>query len=132
MIVVTTVGLACDEAEVEPEPEVATLRLVLGGSTTVDINAETGAGGPIVISGSTSFSAQFLKVDGSPETLVTDADFRLDVTPTNTAIVTFTRSGAFAGTFNKVSTGSTTITFALYHLEEMHDEFSWPVPITVN
>jgi hypothetical protein len=129
------IAAACDDPPApEPEPEVATLRLIIGGTDTVLVNTATGAvvSGPITIAANTDFTAQFLKADSTPETIVTDADFRLDVTPASTAIVTFTRSSAFAGTLNKVTAGSTNISFALFHLEEQHNEFDHPVPITVN
>jgi hypothetical protein len=137
ILAVLVIGVACDDDEpVEPEPEVAVFRLIFPGAVpdTVFVDAETGAvtSGPITISVNSAFTAQFLKDDGTPETIVNDASFRLDVTPTNTAIVTFTRTSPFSGTLNKVTTGSTSISFALFHLEEMHNEFSWPVPITVN
>jgi hypothetical protein len=127
---------ACDDSTPPPapEPEVATLRLVIGGTDTVSVDVATGVvtSGPITIAATTTFMAEFLLANGQPEPLVTDAEFRLDVTPANPGVVTFSRTSAFAGTLNKVSAGATTINFALYHLEEMHNEFDRPVPITVN
>jgi hypothetical protein len=126
---------ACDDpAAPPPEPEVATLRLIIGGNDTVLVNTENGnvVSGPITIAANTAFTAQFLKADSTAETLVNDTEFRLDVTPANTGVVTFTRSSAFAGMLNKVTAGSTTINFALFHLAEQHNEFDHPVSITVN
>jgi hypothetical protein len=138
MLAVLVNGVGCDETVVPPpEPEVATMRLIfpsLNDTVFVTIDPWTVTSGPITISANTAFTAQFLKDDGTPETLVTDAEFRLDVTPANTGFVTFTRSGAFAGTLNRVAAGSTTIEFALFHLEAMHHEWGegQNVPITVN
>jgi hypothetical protein len=134
MLTVLFLGTACDdETPVEPEPMVATMRLTVG-SQTVDV-ASNGAvtGGPIVISANTAISAQWLLANGMPEPLVTAAEFQLNATPADMGVVTFTRTSAFAGTLNKVTTGSTTIAFALYHIEEMHEDFGpHNVSITVN
>jgi hypothetical protein len=120
--------------EPEEEPEVATMRLVVG-SQTINVNARTGVvtGGPIVLApGATAgVTAQFLLADGAPEPLVTDASFRLDATPANTGIVAFSRTGPFAGTLSGVAAGSTTVVFGLFHLEEGHEEFEWPVAVQV-
>lgn len=135
MLAALAIGVGCAEDPVEPEPEVATLRIIFASlNDTVFVNVATGVvtSGPITIAANTAFTSQFIKDDGTPETLVTDAEFRLDATPANAAIVTFTRSSAFAGTLNKVAAGSTTINFALYHLVEAHNEFDRPVAITVN
>lgn len=135
MLAALAIGVGCaDDPIVEPEPEVAILRLIFPGPDTVFVDVATGVvtSGPIAIAANTAFTSQFIKLDGTPETLVTDAEFRLDVTPANAAVVTFTRSSAFAGTLNKVAAGSTTINFALYHLVEAHNEFDRPVAITVN
>ena len=135
MLAVAAFGTACDDDEVVPEPEVATLRLVfpsLNDTVFVDVATGNVTSGPITISANIAFNAQFLKDDGEPETLITDATFELRVTPVNTAMVTFTRTGAFGGSLNKIATGSTTIDFELYHLEEMHGEWTRSVPITVN
>jgi hypothetical protein len=67
-----------------------------------------------------------------PEPLVTSTTFRLDVTPVNPAIVSFARTGAFAGTLTGAGSGqSTSVTFGLFHLEHGHEEFEWPVVIQV-
>jgi hypothetical protein len=125
-------GCEDDPVVEDPEPEVATMRLVIG-SQTINVDAGTGAvtGGPIAIgSGNTAVSVQWIKEDGTPETIVTAADFELLVEPANTAIVTFSRTGAFTGNLVGGANGSTTITFGLFHLEEGHEEFEWPVPVT--
>jgi hypothetical protein len=136
MLAALAFGAACeDDPVIEPEPEVATLRLIfpsLNDTVFVDVGTGTVTSGPITIAANTAFNAQFIKDDGTPETLVTDADFQLNVTPANTGVVTFTRASAFAGTLNKVSAGSTSINFALFHLAEAHNEFDRPVAITVN
>lgn len=129
-------AVACDETTPpEPEPDVETLRLVfptLNDTVFVDVGTGDVTSGPIAISANTNFTAQFLKADGTPETLVTATDFQLNVTPVATGVVSFTRSSAFAGTLNKVAAGSDNIDFALFHIGEQHNEFVRRVPITVN
>lgn len=136
LLAALAIGAACeDDPLAPPEPEVATLRLVFASlNDTVFVNTANGVvtSGPITIAANTAFTAQFLKADGTPEGLVTDAEFRLDVVPANTGVVTFARSSAFAGTLTKVTAGSTTINFALFHLAEAHNEFDHNVAITVN
>ena len=127
------VSACSDSVEPEAEPDVATLRLTIG-TQTVSVNVSSGAvtGGPIVIPrGSTVVAATFLRADGSAEPLVTATTFRLDVTSGNNAIVTFTRTGPFAGTVNGLQTGTGTVTFALFHLEEAHTEWSRAVSVQV-
>jgi hypothetical protein len=133
MLSALVIGAACSEDEVEAEPEVATLRLLIGTNDTVLVSDNgTVTSGPIAISANTTISAQWLKADGTPETIVTDAVFQLNVIPANSGVVTFTRTSAFAGTLNRVSAGSTTIQFSLFHIAEGHEDFGpFPVSITV-
>lgn len=136
MLAALVIGVGCeDDPIVEPEPEVATLRVIFPSlNDTVFLDVATGnvTSGPITIAANTAFTTQFIKLDGTQEALVTDATFRLDVTPANAAVVTFTRTSAFAGTLIKVAAGGTTLNFALFHLVEAHNEFDRPVAITVN
>jgi hypothetical protein len=128
-------GIACnDSTEPEPEPEVATMRLVVGGSATITVAANgTVTGGPITISGTTTIVATWLRDDGTEDPVVDASTFELAVEIDDESIVTFTRASAFAGTLNKVAAGSTSATFALFHVEEGHEDFGpFPVPITVN
>jgi hypothetical protein len=133
-LIAAAAALACDETTPpEQEPEVATMRLTVG-SATIDVEEDgTVTGGPITISGNTSISAAWLKADGTAEDLVTGADFELTVEIANEAFVTFTRTGPFAGTLNRVAAGTTTATLALLHIEEQHEDFGpFPVSIVVN
>ena len=128
-----TVSACSDSTEPDPEPAVATLRLVIG-TQTVSVNVASGAvtGGPVIIArGNTNVTATFLRADGSAEALVTGTLFRLDGTSSNSAVVTYTSTGAFTGTLNGVQAGTGTVTFALHHLEEGHNEWSRGVSIQV-
>jgi hypothetical protein len=108
------------------------MRLTVGAQT-IDVDAELGTvtGGPIAIgAGNTAVSVQWLKDDGSPETIVNATDFELTVEPTNAAIVTFSRTGAFTGNLVGGTNGTTNVTFGLFHNGEGHHEFEWPVSVT--
>jgi hypothetical protein len=113
----------------DPEPEVATIRLTVGGNAVTI--AENGAvtGGPLRISTTDqTLTAEFLRADGSPELLVTSQTHRLDLTGgTN---VTFTRASAFSGAIRGSAAGTTTMQVSLFHLEENHPDFG-PFPIQV-
>lgn len=138
LLAVSLVGAACSDDSTEPddddEPEVATLRLAVGAQT-INVNVQSGVvtGGPILLATNTTtpVTATFLRADGSLEPLITNATFRLDVTPANTNIVTFTRTGPFSGTLRGVAAGSTSVDFSLFHLEEGHSELNRPVSVTV-
>ncbi|HXV85510.1 MAG TPA: hypothetical protein VD793_02370 [Gemmatimonadales bacterium] len=130
---VALLGGSCPD-EVEQEPEVAAVRLTVGTQTVeVSDNGTVTPAAGITINATTNLSATFLRADGSTETLVTDAEFELRVTSQSTGVVTFTRTGPFAGTLNKLSTGPTQLSVELFHLVEQHPDFGpFPVPITVN
>lgn len=127
-------GVACSGGRLGPDPEVATLMLHFPGNDTVFVDIASGVvtSGPIAIFNTVDFTAQFFAADGTPDGRVTDARFRLDVTPANTGIVTFTRGGSFDGTINKVTNGTTNIAFALVRIAEGTNEFNRSVAIEVN
>ena len=136
LAMVASLAACNDDPVVDDEPNIATMRITIG-SQTVDVDVfGTVTGGPITLTTTVdpAVTVQWLILDGSPDPLVTAAEFELRVEPANTGIVTFTSTGAFTGTLNGVTTGSTTIEFILWHLEEDHDEFGEgvPVPVTVS
>ena len=126
--------LACNSTDAEPEPEVETARIVLGADTVLVDSDGTVSNGPITIGvGSTAFSVQWLKADGSIETLVDPGEYQLEVASSNPGIVVFTRASAFGGNLVGISVGSTTVDFQLFHVEEGHADFSGhPVQVIVN
>jgi hypothetical protein len=112
----------CGSDPVEPEePEIGSIRLTVGSQTLVI--TEGGPQGTLTISGaSSSVSVAFFDDVGDSMTLDAD-EFELRLTPANTGVLTFTRTGAFTGTLNRVSAGSTTMTVSAYHKVEQHDDF---------
>ena len=109
------------------EPEVETMRVVIGGTTvnftgatcTPSVNSVT-----IPTTGAT-VTATFLDHDGDLLTLDAN-EFRLNVEPAGR----FTRSGAFGGTLRGGTPGTASISFALFHIEEQHTDFG-PCSVSV-
>lgn len=135
LVIASMSATACKKNPTEPsnEPQVASLRVSIGSQTITVSETGTVTGGPIVVArnSTTPFTVTFLKADGSVETSVTSSTFRLDVTSDNTATASFTRTGAFSGNLAAGATAGTTIMrFALFHLEEQHNDFG-PLPIAV-
>jgi hypothetical protein len=121
---------ACDEDPVEPDEhaeELAEVRLTVG-SQTLTIN-EGGAQGDLTIpNGPSSVTATFLAGDGDAVTLDGE-EFEIRLNTQNAAIVTFTRTGPFAGTLTGVADGSAVVAVSVFHKEEGHDDFG---PFNVN
>jgi hypothetical protein len=137
LLVAALASTACDDddlTDLEDEPNVATMRLVVG-TQTINVVAATGVvtGGPIVIArgASVNVNATFLTPSGSIDPVVSSTAFRLSATSFNTSVVTFTPIGSFNGLLTGVSAGTTTIEFGLFHQAEQHNEFAWPVTVTV-
>jgi len=133
MLFALVFGGGCVEGSLGPDPEVATLLLLFPGNDTVlfDISSGVVSSGPIAMFTNVDFTAQFLLEGGTPDPRVTEALFRLDVTPANTGIVTFTRATPFSGALNRVSVGNTQIVFALVRVASGANEFAATVPIEV-
>ena len=132
-------GAACEEVPSiirMPRIDLQTVRIVVPSlNDTILMDAFTGqvTSGPITTTAiNTDFVAQFLKADGSPQPLVTDVDYRLDVRAENLNIVTYVQTGPFAGTLHKVNGGSTNVVFILVNRNDNISEFVRGIPITVN
>jgi hypothetical protein len=128
--------VGCDDDGTEPEDDPADaieeMRLTIGsGTVTIDRGGNV-SGGPVTIAaGATVVTAVFLDDEGA--TVGGLDEFELRVTPTNTGIMTWQSTSAFSGTLTHVSAGSTTVGFALYHIEEMHEDFGpFDVSITAS
>ncbi len=133
LLLLLAAGAACQE-ELGPEPEIATVMLYFPGNDTVFFDVESGivSSGPIEIFGNADFTVGFFAPNGQPDERVTEARYRLDVTPANTGVVTFARGTSFSGTLNKVASGSTTIEFAVYEFAVSGNLVTFTAPINVN
>lgn len=144
-------GGGCESTgDPEPEPQIATMRLTIGGSQTVNVTGQSAPGGscvasqPIAIArnATTTIAASFLNAAGQPDPIANDPGvFRLagsdnpagaEPAPTPNTI-TWTRTGSFAGTLlGTVATTSGSVLLSAFHLEEGHADFGpCAVPITV-
>ena len=123
-----TLAVGCSSEPTEEEPEVETMRLVIG-TTTVNFSGGTctpSVSSVTIPAAGATVTASFLKADGTPETIITAEEFELQVTPA----ARFTRSGAFAGTIVGGAAGSASLGFALLHKVEQHEDFG-PCNLTV-
>lgn len=112
--------------------EVDAVRLTVGSQVVeVDIGGAV-TGGPIAIpaGSSVAVTATFLDHDGDLIQLHAD-DYELRLEPQAAGVVTFTRSGAFAGTLTGVAAGQTSLAVLLWHLEEDHEDFEQLVTVSV-
>lgn len=108
----------------EPEPAVQTMRLTVGG-TAYDFTTANTPTIPLRTNTATAVSAQFLRSNGQPETLVTAEQFELRVRATAASDLTFTRTGAFTGTLTTTRPAGQTFSGSaeLFHLGEQHPDF---------
>jgi hypothetical protein len=128
---------ACDDdpaAPAEEEPEVETMRIVVGNQT-INVTTAGVTGGPLVLQvGANNVSVQFLKANGQQDEIAHGGGFRLEVEPQGGAPVTFTLSAtnSFAGTLNATATATgAVLRFSLFHIEEGHEDFG-PFSVTTN
>jgi hypothetical protein len=121
---------ACDNDPVEPgDPadDIATIRLT-AGTATVNITEGGAQGGLTIPLGATSVTATFLDVAGDSVTI--GGEFEIRLTSSNSALVTFARTGQFAGTLTGVAAGSAIVAVELFHTGEGHSDFG-PHNLTV-
>lgn len=125
---------ACDDddpTEPEEEPEVSSVRLTVGAnSVTVTTTSNPTLN---LAAGANTVTAQWLRADGSVETLVTDAEFELRISGVSGSNLAWTPTGAGGGTLtvSGLSGGQTAAArVVLFHLEEQHEDFG-PVNFTV-
>lgn len=132
-LIAATAFVACDDDPVEPdpEPEVASVRLTVG-ATSVTITT-TSSPTLDVASGSNAVTAEWLKADGSVESLVTDAEFELRINQVTGTNLTWTATGARSGTLavsGLAAGASTAAQVRLFHTVEQHEDFG-PITFTV-
>jgi hypothetical protein len=115
---------SCDEDPVEPEDPadaIVAIRLT-AGTQNVTITEGSAQGSFTLPIGATNVTATFLDEDDAAVTLDSD-EFEIQLEPSNTALVTFARTGAFAGTLTGVAAGNATVQVQLFHKIEGHPDF---------
>lgn len=128
-----TALVACndDPAAPDPEPQVASVRLTVGANS-VTITT-TSSPTLTVASGTNTVAAEWLRADGSVESIVTDAEFELRIAQVSGTSFTWTATGARSGTLVMTglpSGGSTAARVSLFHKGEQHDDFG-PLTFTL-
>jgi hypothetical protein len=130
----TTACLGTDDDD--DEPEVASMRLTVGG-TTRNITGAAGENRTFTVTGTApvAVSAEFLLANGQVEMRAMTNDFRLLVTPTTGSGVVWTAAAGnnFAGTLAVPAsvTGTTTIQVSLLHISSGHSDYG-PFTITLS
>ncbi len=132
LAVVALALTACKDNDDAHEVDVDFMRITLGAQT-VTVNA-TGAvtGGTLSLSQgvATNVSVAFLNSSMQDALGEHADDFQVTITPG--AGITFARTGPFAGTLTGSTAGTVSVSFALLHIDENHEDFGpFPVNITV-
>lgn len=133
-IVAALVGLSGSVCpDFSSQPALATMLIYFPGNDTVIVNIEDGMvqSGPAEIFGDTDISVEFFAANGEPDGRLTELAYRVDVTPADTTLLTFTRFSGFSGTLNKKGGGSTSIMFGLFNLTTGAYLFQWPIDINI-
>jgi len=123
---------ACSEDDHDHEVEVDFMRITAGAQTLMVNSTGAVTGGPLALQTGVarSITVEFLASDMTTDALDDHADdFQVNVTAP--AGVTFTRTGPFAGTLTASAAGSYNVSFALFHIEENHEDFG-PFPVAVS
>ena len=107
-----------------------------GGSITIDQDGVPS--GTLTIGNNAVVTAQFLGANGQPDPVANEPGaFRLEVTYPNGnprgLVFTLSTSNSFSGTFTRQSASTTpmTVRFALFHIEEGHEDFVANVSVIV-
>lgn len=138
LAVLAATAMACEDVtEAEPEPDVSTLRLVIGTTNQQTItvtNTGVVTGGPIALRVNTPLqvTATFLNDAGQPDPVAMSDEFRLDVTAVSPASITYTPATDFTGSIAGSSTTTGSARFSLYHKSEGHPDWGpWTIQIQV-
>jgi hypothetical protein len=100
-------------------------RVTIGGTVALldgDNGAFISGTNPLVINGQQQFQIEFLDGDGNSMNSALQGEFEVRVAPANGTLVTFARTGPFAGLVTRMGSGPTTLGLTLFHLEEDHAE----------
>lgn len=112
----------------DPADAITMIRLTIG-SQTVDIT-EAGANRAVdVPRGSTPVTATFYNQGGGEVLLSSSSTYAINLVSQNTGRLTFTRTGAFTGTFGGIQTGAVIVAVSLLHGD--HEDFG-PRNVTIN
>ena len=132
VVALTATASACsdDPTGEEPEPEVAFVRVTVGGqSVTVGGGSQTGT--ITVPRGQSTVTVAYFRDDNSVEDRVSSTQFEFRLNPrAGTSGVTFTPNGDAGGTLNTTTAGQKSMDVELFHLEEGHPDFNAILTLT--
>lgn len=136
----TTLLGACQDVEVEPEPNIVNIQLTVGASTVIapTLQSQPQTPGPLVlrVNQANAFTIRFLDPQGVVDAVVAAeaASFRLDF-KNMPAGWTVTQSGkaggVFTGTITPTATGTQNMTLELFHEGEGHAEVTRTIVVNV-
>ena len=126
-----TSGSVCPEFQ--SLPELAYMVVYFPGDSVI-VNIEDGMveSGPAEMYDTTDISIMLFAGNGEPDSRLTELVYRLDVTPADTTMLTFSRFSGFSGTLNKKAAGSTSAVFGLWNITTGAYLFQWPIDININ
>jgi hypothetical protein len=113
-----------DATAVITEPEPARMEIRIGGTlvaTVEESGSITGPGVRLVRNVAADLEVTFRDLSG--RVVADEGDFRVDVIPASSSIVSFTRTGPRRGTLLGQTFGNTTATFRLVHVSQGHEDF---------
>lgn len=119
----------CKEDLTLDHAEVDFMRITVAGQAPVLVNATGTASATLTLTQgvATSVNVEFLDAT-QQDALGAEADlYQANITPA--AGIAFARSNAFGGTLTASATGSISVDFAMFHLEDGEEEFG-PFPVT--
>jgi hypothetical protein len=137
LMAATVAGCDDEITDVEPEPEVTTIRVTVGAST-IDVPYPTGTHTPIplVVNQVNQMSFRFLGANGQDEPIVVaereHLELRMTNMPTGWSFVPTGGSGAtFMANLTPTTTGSFIPQLALHSTEHDHNEVQRTISVTV-
>jgi hypothetical protein len=127
-----SLGLAACSTTDAHEVEVDLMRITVGGQVVMVNSTGAVTGGPIsLVNGvAENVTVEFLDAAMADALAPHASDFQANVTTPGG--VTFARTGPFAGTLTGTAIGTSNTSFALFHIEEGHEDFGpFNVSVTV-
>lgn len=133
-IFLAAAAIACTDATaVTSEPEPARMEIRINGNLVATVEESgniSGSGVRLVRNTPADMEVTFRDLSG--RVVADEGDFRVDVIPASSSLVSFTRTGPRRGTLLGQNLGNTTATFRLVHVSQGHEDFPPSVvPIVV-
>ncbi len=124
---------ACSKNNSPAEPEVEAMRISIAGQAPITISSTGVQSGTLSIAQgvATAITVEFLDAANANALSGETDTFQAAVTPAAGSGLTFARTGAYAGTLTGTLTGTRTVSLALLHIAENHEDFG-PFNLNLN